>query len=945
MHGNCKTNKTNRMNKLCRLRRLFSLNYSLKRLSIVLVVIILCSNLSGCSFNIPDLSEAKDVASAFLHYSRTGELPDNIDEIIGEDYPDEPDISIEDFIAETGIEKALALAKKYYDLSFPYIEGDLRGDFNSIVTWEPEFDGNSVDPELCSSNSINVAFMVTYTNAKNFYLALASAVFSINPQDTNAASNLATAIATYCDELQYENTNASKVKTDELYEDSITMYYYSLAAATANNQTDIKDTILVNIGNLFLDTNRFEEAYAAFKEALDINAKNWPAITGLYNYYMAVKQFDRALKLVAENTEAYPVFVRAVSDINKRFPEEVEELDESSEEASEAFLEKRMEELNQVPAVTAGDFVRMLDSEAAEKIEKDMEQLQGKIQFKCPDIKSLLVYQSFDVMSSAPAQGALGGAVQLSYELSKRMLAETSDDAVKKQMEILKSFGIDLDLGFDVDNLDELIKDAMRNPGKYENYKPNVNVSGTENAAQKAKDMLAGLKKGMSESNTGDPRGIYEQLAKTRPEFKVMLINPFSHTNPNDVIIQQKNIHLLSTKLHTYDRYLQKITEEPHELILDYIDQYTKAEVELTTKCNEELDKVTDDYFKKLEDLRLEYKNRKTLKEDAEYSKKRSEVDEKYPIDIHNIHIRYHPKFNALPRNYWKYATNEAATKYKKIEKYAPQMYNDCMKHIMLVSDEKVRDTLEAELITKLTVYIKMGLENVINAYSMTFPVDIRECGCDEDELEKFKKLEEQRERKSKAIANAETQKSMQDRKNFLGGVLDENTAYYKKYIKKYEVICNFGFVKGIISPYKSSYEFGVEVHNVDIKFKSETHHIRNTTTYDGGIKYGKKVEGTGVGLAGYLGFTATVGSDGKFSPDDFDIRAGVEAGASLGFINLKAGIEASAIRGTKEYAELAVTADPYLDQVKKDQRIDDILKGLPGISKTFWRGEYREQP
>lgn len=55
---------------------------------------------------------------------------------------------------------------------------------------------------------------------------------------------------------------------------------------------------------------------------------------------MAVRQFDRALKLVAENTEAYPVFVRAVSDINKRFPEETEEPGESSEEASEAFLEK-----------------------------------------------------------------------------------------------------------------------------------------------------------------------------------------------------------------------------------------------------------------------------------------------------------------------------------------------------------------------------------------------------------------------------------------------------------------------------------------------------------------------------------------------------------------------------------------------------------------------------
>lgn len=129
------------------------------------------------------------------------------------------------------------------------------------------------------------------------------------------------------------------------------------------------------------------------------------------------------------------------------------------------------------------------------------------------------------------------------------------------------------------------------------------------------------------------------------------------------------------------------------------------------------------------------------------------------------------------------------------------------------------------------------------------------------------------------------------------------------------------------------------------MKFKSETHHIQNTTTYDGGIKYGKKVKDTGVGLAGYFGFTAKVGSDGQFSPDDFDIRAGVEAGANLGFISIKTGIEASALRGTKEYAELAFTGDPLLDTLKKDQQIKDMIDGLPSISKTFWKGEYSEQP
>ena len=114
--------KPNKPQKTCRLHRLLNLKTSLRGLSFVLIFVILCLNLTGCSFRIPSLSEAKKVTAAFIHYSRTGELPDNLEEIMAEDYPDEPDISTEDFIVETGIEKALALAKKYYDLEFTYIE-------------------------------------------------------------------------------------------------------------------------------------------------------------------------------------------------------------------------------------------------------------------------------------------------------------------------------------------------------------------------------------------------------------------------------------------------------------------------------------------------------------------------------------------------------------------------------------------------------------------------------------------------------------------------------------------------------------------------------------------------------------------------------------------------------------------------------------------------------
>ena len=183
----------------------------------------------------------------------------------------------------------------------------------------------------------------------------------------------------------------------------------------------------------------------------------------------------------------------------------------------------------------------------------------------------------------------------------------------------------------------------------------------------------------------------------------------------------------------------------------------------------------------------------------------------------------------------------------------------------------------------------------------------------------------------------------MQDKKNFISGVLDENSKYYKEYIEKYEVNCNFGFVKGKISPYKSSCQFGLEVFGVGVKLSSMTHHIRNATTYDGGIKLGGSIEG--VSIKGSFGFTATIGSNGKISPDDFDIRAGIEGGTNLGYVNIKAGVEASALRGTKEYVQLVLTGNPILTKLKKDQQAKEMLKGLPSITKPIWKGEYKEQP
>ena len=98
--------------------------------------------------------------------------------------------------------------------------------------------------------------------------------------------------------------------------------------------------------------------------------------------------------------------------------------------------------------------------------------------------------------------------------------------------------------------------------------------------------------------------------------------------------------------------------------------------------------------------------------------------------------------------------------------------------------------------------------------------------------------------------------------------------------------------------------------------------------------------DGPGPALKAGIGFTATKGSDGKFYAEDIDIRANVEGSLTLGVINVAGGVEASAMRDIREYANISVTGDKYLDDFKEKEK---KFKWLPSIGKEIWSGEYRE--
>ena len=144
---------------------------------------------------------------------------------------------------------------------------------------------------------------------------------------------------------------------------------------------------------------------------------------------------------------------------------------------------------------------------------------------------------------------------------------------------------------------------------------------------------------------------------------------------------------------------------------------------------------------------------------------------------------KYFPKYNEIGKARWVEATTVATKAYKKIEKYLPRMYSDCMKHIMLISDFEIRDRLEDELKQRVTSIIQNGIQAVITAYGAIQHYSISDCGCD---VEGIKLLEEQMRREWVALQKVQEAKNKAAEKNFKEGILDENSDFYKKFIKEY---------------------------------------------------------------------------------------------------------------------------------------------------------------
>lgn len=804
--------------------------------------------------------------------------------------------------------EVLKLANHYYSLSNPKIETATKSEYKRIVNWSPNFTGLKPDVKKAKESSTSVALGISYTNAKNFYLSMASAVFALDPKSIVGTGNFASAVASYHDDLVLEGQKDKNIS--KYYEDAIKIYNYGL-------QISIKDKrfnndalpLLVSLGNLYMDTQKKDRAYTCFRMAMALKKDYWPARKSMYNYYMSMKKYDEALKLMIEESQ-YPMFVRATSKIKKIKEGEEKKTEMPVGEVSDQVMERHLDSLTVITGISQADFLEGIDKEAQLKLKTLIKNVEKKMKYKAPNIRLLTKYSSLEKISTPLGQSDLEAFREGVENYS--ILAKYMGEKIGKDS--LGDFGYETDLG-GFETMEELVGAMESNP----EFDLSIKFDWLEDIDAISDEFIKQLEKDVAEYEKNPekkPTELLKTLSKFQSEKAVLALNPFEYANPVDVYIQQLNIMDFDKKFSSYSVYLANQIRKSTGMIYDALEDAERR------------------YERAIENIiNMERKISEMYQNDPERAK----------LEIHKVvHTGMMPRLNQDNQVVWNQVTQLAITQYeKKIRKYVEKMYKDCMKHVILISDEKVQRELEdrvKELVIR-TVYL--ALQDVSEAFEFRgiHYLEPQECGCDTDALEASIASRIAEENK---LANEQIKKNKEEKKKFEAGELDENSEYYKKIIKPYEVHINTPYFIGKVGPYKSGYKINLAHGKIgSIDFSKMQQHIRNTTTYDGGVEFkllGAEVGGFGGDFSVFGRFNGISGSNKSLSLGDISVSGGAKVDLSApGLMTGTIGITGSSVRGSKTYGEFAFSGDSLLD--------DDLKAALgnwkPNLTLEVWNGEY----
>ncbi len=710
--------------------------------------------------------------------------------------------------------------------------------YSKAVPWTPHFDGLSPDEKKARDYSLLVSSITNYFNRPRLILALASAVFSLDPQSTANANNFASAIVTAGERLYPAKTQAKELAPYR--KDAEICFLYAMANSMKGDAwTDESLTAIINLGNLYMDMGKLEEARSLFQAARKQSPFSWDAALGMAAYFTAIKQPGKAQALLEDDNLDRPQTLM----VAKKHAKALEKSEDVPPDSPEQKYEQNIEAINSEPIATAADFMSQIDQSARNKLRYFVENLPPTGSFKAPLINKLTQYASLKAIAAPPGISALRDFAQMLQMYSMSSFAASSDE----QLKMLSRLGLDLKTGVD-------LNDVAKHPEKYANSKnrPKVKVDKQE-LMKNLESLRRQAKTAERELATGKTTTLTAMAAQIDPFFTILQIDPQDYADPMNIIVQRHNFAVYNRKTNLYTGYLHTVNKKTRQAFNDIASNYGRKVLEA--------EKVQAAALEKLD--------------------KSGGSGAGFALQKHNVHIHYRNTCNAAAETAFGSATNVAVTAYMgKIKPKAEAYYYDVIRHVALISDPEVRSRKDSELRRAIHSALVSALSTVGAAHGSFKYHPEWECGCNEGNL--------LREREAELAAREEEENERLKRNKaakaaFDSGEIPDSTPLFKK-LDAYGFDFDYFFFKGRMSCAYTQVEFDLTIPFIpgapQITLGQKVSEFTGAGTYDQGIKVSIK---GGEGVKAYVNLSSSVTTDGQGEVKDYSVTAATGLSVSAG--------------------------------------------------------------
>jgi len=320
-------------------------------------------------------------------------------------------------------EKALEIAKKYYDMCLPKVEFGLKPDLDRLVNWTPDFSGQKTDPGKAVSLSAAAALAQRMTDAAYYYTALSAAVFELDPGGAAGAINLATAIATAGEDLEAKRTPG--INRDEFYRDALSMYCHALIAAEPDEGEHVI-TALTSVGALLWDMGNLAAAEKVLAAVVEMDPYCCEAFDLLYNLYVSTDRLKKAWELRLKSPTR-PLFlaVQRAREADEKTLKDVE-VRGYLQVYNEADIEALAEQIDKIDLMTLGDYYKDIDPSAAADVRRHAKNMKDMMKgLTPPDLAKDPMFSSYNTYWASVTNGAQEpGAIKWDWAEKASQLSE-----------------------------------------------------------------------------------------------------------------------------------------------------------------------------------------------------------------------------------------------------------------------------------------------------------------------------------------------------------------------------------------------------------------------------------------------------------------------------------------------------------------------------------------